>query len=80
MGNLFFIGDVAQIGAGVTASGLAGSHGFVQLFGIEVDQGDARALAGEVFAHGTAQALAATGDDDDLVFQLHRNTPTNSFW
>ncbi|MNG20824.1 hypothetical protein D3C84_1051130 [compost metagenome] len=71
MGHLLLNGDVAQVGAGVAAGSLAGGHGLIEFLLVEVHQGQLRALGRQVFTHGPAEALATTGDDDDLVFQLH---------
>ncbi|MCY1449380.1 hypothetical protein D9M71_661130 [compost metagenome] len=71
VGHLLFIGHVAQVGAGVATGGLAGGHGLVEFLLVEVHQGQLRTLGSQVLPHGAAEALAATGDDDDLVFQLH---------
>ncbi|MNZ53940.1 hypothetical protein D3C78_718310 [compost metagenome] len=71
MGHLFFIGHVAQVGAGVATGGLAGGHGFIQLLLVQVNKGQLGALGRQILTHGAAEALATTCDDDDLVFQLH---------
>ncbi|MDT4890710.1 hypothetical protein FQZ97_1276060 [compost metagenome] len=78
MGHLLFIGHVAQVGAGVATGSLAGGHGFVEFLLVEVHQGQLRTLGSQVLPHGAAEALAATGDDDDLVFQLHVFFPSNN--
>ncbi len=69
--NLLFVGDIAQVGACVTASVLASCHGFIQPILIKVDQRQAGALAGKVLAHCASEPLATASDNDDLVFQLH---------
>ena len=71
LADLLLAGDVAQVGAGLATGGLAGGHGFVQAVLVEVHQGQACAPACQVLGHGAAEALAAAGDDDDLVLQLH---------
>ncbi|MCY1466222.1 hypothetical protein D9M71_844900 [compost metagenome] len=53
VGHLLFIGDVTQVSAGFDTLGLAGCDGGVEFFLIEVDQGEFRALAGEILGHGT---------------------------
>ena len=80
VGHLLFVGHVAQVGAGVTTGGLAGSHGFVQFFLVEVDQRQFGTLGRQVFPHGAPQTLAAAGDDDDFVLQLHVVIPRIQHW
>src|SRR5690606_4911995 len=69
--DLLFVGDIAQIGTCVTTGALAGRHRCGQAFLVEVDQRQACALGGQMLRHRAAEPLAAAGDDDDLVFQLH---------
>ncbi|MCY1457556.1 hypothetical protein D9M71_748610 [compost metagenome] len=71
MGHLFLDGHVAEVSARIATGGLAGGHGFIQFFLVQVHEGEFRALGGQVLTHGTAEALATTGNDDDLVFELH---------
>ena len=71
VGYLLFVCHVAQVGTGIATGGLAGGYGFVEFFLIEVNQRQLGALGGQVFAHGAAQTLATTGDDDDFILQLH---------
>ncbi|MNY52503.1 hypothetical protein D3C86_1881800 [compost metagenome] len=75
MNHLLLNGHVAQVGACFHAMGLAGGHGFVEFFLVEIDQRQFGPFARQVFAHGAAQALAAAGDDDNFVFELHRVSP-----
>ncbi len=69
--DLLFVGDIAQIGTCVATGALAGRHGCGQAFLVEVDQRQACALGGQMLRHRAAEPLAAAGNDDDLVFQLH---------
>ena len=73
--HLVFVGHVADIGAGVAAGGLAGADRLVQAALVQVDQRQARAAPRQVFSHCPTQALAAAGDDDHAVLQLHITTP-----
>ena len=75
MGDLLFVGDVAQVGARFHAQGLAGGDRFIEFFLVQVDQGQLGAFARQVFGHGAAKTLAAAGDDDDFIFELHRLSP-----
>ena len=54
VGHLLFVGDVAQVGAGLDTLGLAGRNGVVELFLVQIDQRQFRTLAGEILGHGTA--------------------------
>ncbi|MOA01686.1 hypothetical protein D3C78_1211070 [compost metagenome] len=74
--DLRLVGDVADIGARLDAVGLAGAHCLLQFFRVEIDQCQFCTAAGQVFGHGAAETLAAAGDDDDFVFQLHEGIPT----
>jgi len=69
--DLLFVGNVAQVGAGVAAGRLAGRDCLVQTLLIQVHQCQSCALARQVLAHGSAEALAAAGDGDDFVLKLH---------
>ncbi|CAI8860891.1 hypothetical protein EMIT048CA2_250084 [Pseudomonas chlororaphis] len=73
--HLLFIGDVAQVGAGLDSRGLAGGNGLVELFLVQVDQRQPGAFAGEILRHGAAQTLATAGDNDYFVIELHSHAP-----
>ncbi|KPZ02235.1 Unknown protein sequence [Pseudomonas syringae pv. aptata] len=69
--DLFFISDIAQISASLDPKCLTDGDGLIEFLLIEVQQRQVGAFAGQVFGHGSAQPLAAAGDDYQLVFQFH---------
>ncbi len=71
MSYLIFICHIAQIAACGDTVGLAGSHGRVELFLIEVHQCQMGTFACKILGHGAAQALATAGDNDYFVVEMH---------
>ena len=63
------VGDVEREGFRLAAGGGDVGGGLCRRLAVDVERGDARALAGEAWRDGAADAGAGAGDGGDVVLQ-----------
>src|SRR5690606_6045690 len=73
--HLIFFGHVANVAAAGAAGRFDLTQGFRHVAFVQIDNGQTRALAGQIDGHSTTQTLACAGNSNNFLVPMRGKSP-----